>query len=357
VRHVPAKPWAVAAEEHLRAFRGAISTVRLRLPYGPRPDQDDNVLFAPTYPVYGAEDRARMRTTYRSRGYMHWAIGPVSHRRALYHDQYPPAPFDSIAEPNKYAHRLEELWRAGEIPVYFALPDTPDFMNRDGWDWSAVERELTPIYASSRWQALVRVVVLAWEPDIPAAEWERGVRWLARVFPRALRYVHLPADHSAPCRASDLTGSRGAIAGEGACWKRIAPFIHGVLYQCGGMGRQGAVVSGRTPIEQFRYDLWNMRRRLQDGIADWPTKSAVPRRPLDVVAFEYASYWNYWKNVPEAEARRWGDAAMGAGSPTLDPVAHVGIDLRGKLAGYGDGGTVAPRRSGRTRPPMRGTAQ
>jgi hypothetical protein len=98
-RHHPQKPWASATEEQLRAFRGAISTVRLKLPYGPRPGQDDNVLFTPTYPIYGAEDRARMRAAYRCRGYTHWAIGPVSHRRALYHDQYPPAPFDGITAP------------------------------------------------------------------------------------------------------------------------------------------------------------------------------------------------------------------------------------------------------------------
>jgi hypothetical protein len=110
------------------------------------------------------------------------------------------------------------------------------------------------------------------------------------------------------------------------------------------MARRGTTENGRLPLEQFRYDLWNLQHRLHDGADDWPTTSATPDRPLDVVAFEYASYWNYWKNVPETEARTWGDAAMGKGSPTRDPVAQVEIDLRGKLAGYGDGGTVAPPR-------------
>jgi hypothetical protein len=118
------------------------------------------VLFTATYQVYGDVDRARMLAAYQARGYTHWAIGPIGRRAPLYHDQYPAAPFDSIAEPDKYANLLEELWRAGEIPVYFALPDTPDFMGHDGWNWEAIERDLTPVYASPRWQALVRVAVL-----------------------------------------------------------------------------------------------------------------------------------------------------------------------------------------------------
>ncbi len=337
---VPA--WESVSENQLRAFRGAISTARLNLPYGPRPGRDNNVFFTATYQVYGASDRARMRAAYRSRGYTHWAIGPVGRRAPLYHNQYPAAPFDSIGEPDRYADLLAELWHDGVIPVYFALPDTPDYMGADGWNWEAVERDLTPIYSSTRWQSLVRVVALAWEPDIPAAEWQRGVHWLARVFPNALRYVHLPADHFVPCRSSELGQNGGVIPSEGAAWRPVGPLIHGILFQFGAMGQDGSDNGGRTPRQQFLFNLWEQCRHWHEGDQEWPTTSAATGRRLDVVAFEYASYWNYWENVPEAEARAWGDAAMGKDGPVIDPVAHESFNLSGMVAGYGDGGTVEP---------------
>lgn len=336
--NLPAKPWESVTEAHLRAFRGAISTTRLNLPFGPRPGQDDNVLFTPTYQVYDDAERAQMREAYASRGYDHWAIGPIAHRARLYHDQFPPAPFDSIREPDKYADLLVELWRAGQIPVYFALPDTPDFMNHDGWKWDAVERELTPVYKSPRWQSLIRIVALAWEPDVPAAEWQRAVRWLAEVFPHALRYIHLPADHFAPCRVSELSRNGGTIPNEAAAWRPIAPLLHGVLFQFGAMGNRDRDGEPRSKKQEFLFALWNNCRHFQNGFEGWPTNSAAGDRPLDVVAFEYASYWSYWKNIPESLARDWGAAAIGTGSPMTDPVTGQTLDLRGKVAGFGDGG-------------------
>ncbi|MCR4300866.1 MAG: hypothetical protein NUV51_04585, partial [Sulfuricaulis sp.] len=337
-------PWVRVTEAQLRAWRGAISTVLVRIPCGPRPGQADNVLFTDEYDssCYSAGDRATMRAAYAAFGYTHWPIGPlVGHG---YHGDYPSKDFRS--HPDRFLDRVEELWQGGFYPAIFLLPDIGGNTGADGRhiDRARVEQSLTPIYRSPRFQALARIVVLAWEPEYSASDWQWGVRWMARVFPHALRYVHFPSGHGAPCLGSEL----GSSLDEAGCWRAVAPSIHGFLQQetwvFGGLTNDG-----RTPEEEFRYDLLDMVRRFTWGSTgachptaafvaawaaakpagkpacgwdgSWPTRGASAR-PLDVVAYEYASYYVYAEPSLASKSIDWG---------------RIALTLPG-VAGYGDGG-------------------
>jgi hypothetical protein len=306
--------WSV---EELRAFRGAISTVRLGIPLGPRPGKADNTLFTPMYGCYSPADRARMRAAYKRRGYTHWPIGPLI--TGTYHGKYPDD--NELADPDRFEDLLEELWNDGLVPVVFLLPlDRRCGLGNDGAiDWQVVERVLTPLYRTARFQRLARVVVLAWEPNdgkiiATQAQWVAAVRWMARVFPHALRYIHMTAGQDAPC---DNPGA------EAAAWHAVAPYLHGWLVQDGNFGGPDP---NRAGLDKFRSHLRSAVAHLHAGRDGWPTISATPGRPLDIVAFEYASYWSFWNNRPESEARRWGEAA-------------VNVD---GIAGFDDGGPSPP---------------
>ncbi|HXE53747.1 MAG TPA: hypothetical protein VN541_12055 [Tepidisphaeraceae bacterium] len=301
------------SEDELRAFRGAISTVRFDIPFGPRPGKPDNVVFTPMYGCYSPADRARMRAAYKRRGYTHWAIGPLI--AGNYHGKYPDD--NELAHPDHFEDLLEELWNDGLVPVVFVLPlDRRCGLGKDGnIDWNTIDRVLTPIYRTPRFQRLARVVVLAWEPNdgkivSTQAQWLAAVRWMARVFPHALRYIHMTAGHDAPCDDS---------CSEAAAWRAIAPYLHGWLVQDGHFGQPDPNGAG---LNNFRTRLQTLVAHLHVGKDGWPTTSATPGRPLDIVAFEYASYWSFWNNRPESEAQRWGAAAMSVDG----------------IAGFGDGG-------------------
>ena len=109
-------------------------------------------------------------------------------------------------------------------------------------------------------------------------------------------------------------------------WAPVAPYIHGFLMQSTGTFG-GDTGDGRTPEEQFSYDLWDMVRRFDEGYAGWPTAGA-DGAPVDVVAYEYASYYCFddsSQGSPSdvaARAIQWGGIAL-----TVDGVA-----------GFGDGG-------------------
>jgi len=313
--HRRPEKWSI---DELRAFRGAISTVRLDIPFGPRPGKADNVLFTPMYGCYSAADRARMRAAYKQRGYTHWPIGPLI--AGSYHGKYPDMNF--LADPQRFADLLEELWNDDIVPVVFLLPiDRRCGLSKDGTiDWDSIERQLTPIYRTSRFQRLARVVVLAWEPNdgnviSTQAQWLQGVRWMAKVFPNALRYIHMTAGQNAPCAKNEDPA---------AAWRAVAPYLHGWLVQDGNFGLPDPEHAG---LQRFRQALQDDVDHLHRGRDGWPTISATPGRPLDIVAFEYASYWSFWNNRPDSEPRRWGAAAL---------------RIEG-IAGFDDGGPAPDR--------------
>ena len=336
----PPKPWETVTDAQLRAVRGAISTTLMSLPCGPRPNQSDNVLFTAEFgsSCFDQATRAAMLATYRARSYTHWPIGPIE--SAGYSGQFPGQ--DWTGNPDGFADRLEEVWRGGAIPIVFLLPDTGFCADGRSIDWTCVEQRLTPIYSSPRYQSLVKISVLAWEASFSNADYIKGAQWMARVFPHAKRYLHFESGHAAPCLGSELAESGGPIANEAACWKPVAPYLHGFLAQntwtFGGENIDG----GRTPKQQFLYNLFDMGRRLVGCETGWPCTGA-DGQPLDVVNFEYGSYYVYRHGaqfVPQSI--EWGDAPLTA-APFTDPGTGKTVDTAKYITGYGDGGTLTPK--------------
>ena len=290
----------------------SIATTLAPVPCGPRPGAADNAVFTAQYDssCWTAADRTLARDALRAHGYTHWPIGPLVQNG--YHDQYPDS--DWLSNPDGFLDNVEELWNNGLYPAIFLLPDTGLCADGSSIDRDCVETTLTPIYTSARFQSLARVVVLAWEPSYSADDWQWGVQWMARVFPNALRYIHFPSGHGAPGRGEEMEPN-GPYANEAAMWEPVAPYIHGFLMQSTSTFG-GETGDGRTPEDQFVYDLGDFVRRFRDGYAGWPTAGAGGA-PIDVVAFEYASYYcnaDSSQGSPTDVAARaitWGQLAQG----------------------------------------------
>ncbi|HET9372142.1 MAG TPA: hypothetical protein VFO19_17900 [Vicinamibacterales bacterium] len=332
----------------LTRWRGAISMPVAGLPYGPRPGAPDNTLFtAQGYDsVFDAETRARARAAFRAEGYTHWPYGPLLQKG--YHGWWPDTDFRE--NPDQFISRARELTAAGIVPVLFLLDDQCVFAcEHGGVKRDAIARELTPIYARPEWQETFPIVVAAWEPQWKAADWQWVAKWMADTWPNARRYVHLPSNANAPGRQEEVGDGR-AYRNSAALWNPIVPYIHGVLVQNTWIFTGEHVEAGRTREDQFVYDLLDKVRRFRYGSGAAAPKSGLEvdrwnktrgtdakpywqwdgayatrgaaGQPIDVVAFEYASY--VVKRHPDryAEAKRWGALAL-----TVDGVR-----------GFGDGG-------------------
>lgn len=313
----------------LAAIRGAMWTARLDVPYGPRPGSPDNIIAFPFYTLFGPADRQRMISAYKRRGYTHVAIGPMA-GTDCYHGKYPchdatvegSWPADGVPSQQQwdvFLDRVQELWDAGLIPVYFAKPDRwerPEFAAR--FD------ALDALHRQDRAQRLLRVVVYpGWEPNGTPSGWTaatyvRMVRRGAEVFPRAIRFLHTSCGVEAPRATSDAVSPGGA-------WTGVAPYLHGWFVQ------SCEYVESRTPepspalVRDWQHTIAERVGRFRNGKEGWPRGSAWgPATPMLVVAAEYAGYTAFWNNWPEDAARQLGDAAIEAGAD-----------------GYLDGGTVA----------------
>lgn len=316
-------------------LRGSLS-VRLNLPYGPRPNQDSNIAWMAFYELQTPANRQRMLDAFHARGLTMSAIGPVT-GNDCYHEQFP-----NIGDPpsgglmagclhnwrvptqdewDAYLDGVQEQWDGGIMPCYFAKPD--------GWEraeYGAEIAALEQLYQQPRAQRLLRCVVgPGWEPSGEKYGWAnreyvRWVQWGARVFPTALRGIHLVADLDAPTGQDD-DSTFPAKQGNALSWVNVAPYIHFFADQLGGY------VFGSTeqPSAHFLDELCKHVKRVGDGFRGgygWPSAGADGTRILHVV-FEYAAFADWWKNFAEKYSWQIGDEAMRCGAD-----------------GYGDGGTV-----------------
>lgn len=316
ITYVPSKPIHFDPSsiplETLAQIKGAMWTARLKLPFGPRPNQDDNILAMDFYQLYNATDRARMIQAYHGdRGYTHAVTGPNA-GGDCYHGQYPcQTDPPNQAQWDAYLDGIQEWWDAGITPVYFAKPDN--------WSMGQMD-QLDKLFSQPRAQKLLRVVVYTgWEPwkyEITNAEWVAWVQRGARVFPNALRLIHTVADVDAPTGGDD---DKKLAGGNATAWRNVVPYLHGWLVQSCGYACSG----NPTPTPEFLTNFANLfnlsmgslRARFEQGYAGWPTNSAwSDGRPLKVYAGEFAAYIDYWSNAPEAQAVRLGDLAMAAGA-------------------------------------------
>jgi hypothetical protein len=218
-----------------------------------------------------------------------------------------------------------------------------------------IEAELTPLYSQTEWQALFPIVIAAWEPQWSARTFEWVAQWMARVWPRAKRWVHLHSNTGGPGRQSDHRSEGGEFESVADMWNLLIPHLHGYLLQDTRTFTGEEVGPGRTPEQQFVYDLMDKSRRFRYGtggnapssgpeVEQWESvwgddhksyqswdgsylRQSADGQPFRVVGFEYASY--VLKNAAradrpaiEARAQDWGDLAR-----TVNGVT-----------GYGDGG-------------------
>jgi hypothetical protein len=266
--------------------------------------------------LYPPSEQQRMIAAYKARGYTHIPFGPGIGQG--YHADYPDVDFTH--NWNAYLDILQMLWDNGIVPIYFIKGD---FWTLD--DLIAHEH----LFTSERAQRLLRVVVPGgWEPnrETPSYVWKDWLSWGARVFPKALRWIHMVADHDAP-------GSSSEGIGNDALWNNVVDYIHGWPVQSFAFEDPTAINPGQT-VNRFQewvnsYDIrvrGSYPDRFVHGYAGWPTHSAWgPHKGLMAFPGEWASYWIYnEKERLEAEAQAWGDAAMAVGAGC-----------------YLDGGTVA----------------
>ncbi len=295
----------------LAAIRGAMWTARVAVPYGPRPGRASNPIAFTFYQLYSADDRARMVAAYKSRGYTHVVVGPAA-GTDCYHGKYPchdPSihgswPADDVPSQSQwdgFLDSVQELWDAELIPIYFAKPDK--------WEqpqYAAKLDALDALHRQDRAQRLLRVVVYTgWEPTGWTRDtYMRMVRRGADVFPSAVRFLHTACGSEPP--------------------PDVAPFIHGWLIQTCGYIDGGTPRASDTVIREWQATIADRAAAFRNGERGWPRDSAWGSGvPLLLIAAEYASYADFWRDWPENEARRLGDAAMDAGAD-----------------GYLDGGTV-----------------
>jgi hypothetical protein len=304
----------------LARIRGAMWPLRLNLPFGPRPGQDDNILPMVYYHWFSTTDRQRMLDRYKSVGYTHAVSGPIVDAWG-YHGQYPTQPNEPTqAMWDTYLDELQERWDAGVIPIVFIHPD--------GWDFERTRAVFGPLLSQSRAQKLIRVVVPSgWEParyEWSSCTWALYGQWAREVLPNALVLLHTTTDVDAPvgtdalCNDDDPNWNPG---GNGAGWARVVPFIHGWLIQNGPYGRYPQQDEQLRDEFSAQFDAGELGERYHSiawhfaGHAGWPTNSAWGAGVrIKLYAAEQTSYLAYWENLSYAISAAWGDLAMAAGA-------------------------------------------
>lgn len=293
----------------LARIRGAMWSARLDLPFGPRPGRHDNVIATTYFENYSSEDQARAIAALKSRGYTHVVVGPLVDTGG-YHGQFHPHDWRGPAF-DRFLDELQTFWDNGLTPIVFIHPD--------GWTFERTRDALTPLLKQDRAQRLIRIVVpTGWEPtrhDWSSCTWAAFAEWARQTLPNALVLIHTVSDADAPSGKDARCRDRDPAA----AWARVAPHIHGWLIQNGPFDSapDANPQRARTFAAQFAAAPPGARS------SAWGTNI-----PILFYAGEQTAYSSYWKNLPEASSRAWGDLAMASGAD-----------------GYLDGGTVAvPRR-------------
>lgn len=313
-------PSGISLEE-LAKIKGSMWCRRMNLPFGPRPNQDDNILAMDYFEEYPEDLHDSIVEEYKKYGNTHYVTGPLVDSDG-YHGQYPTHPYVPTQEEfDRYLDIVQYLWDKGLTPVHFCHPDN--------WDEPEMMAPLDALYSQPRAQKLLRIVVYTgWEPTKygwPNSKWVEYAKRAASVFPNALRLVHTVTDTDAPTGMNDylIPGWSNGIA-----WQNIAPYIHGWLVQNAGYF---SPLDRNDPGWQAQYDAFkvnfpaqfststrgSLAQRFRDSslYQDWPKFSAFgPNIPLKVYAGEFAAFPNYWGNWPEDEARFLAKLALDAGA-------------------------------------------
>lgn len=319
----------------LAKVRGCMWPMRCAVPWGPRPNQPDNILPMDYYEHYGASDRRLMLDTYGGAGkYTHAVTGPVVDPGG-YHGYYPTSPnVPTQAEWDAYLDALQEWW---DYPTHWIAPIF--FCAPDGWSFEQTRDVFEPLLRQERAQRLIRIIVPAgWERGqnytTSSFTFEKFFAWGRSVLPNALVFHHnwVKEDGSypdAPVGTDENGDDNGHPNGEG--WSRCAPHLHGWLIQSGPYRDLPSAnpPQAREWAAQYKPDgdgetYHSVRWHFVNGIAGWPRGSAWgPNEAVWLYDAEQTSYPAFWDNLNYEVSLAWGDFAMRSGAD-----------------GYLDGGTV-----------------
>lgn len=295
----------------LARFRGAMWTTRMNLPYGPRPNEDSNIIATDFWADYTPEQQVAATVVIKSRGYTHVVVGPIVDSDG-YHGMYPP--HDWRQNFDAFLDILQFFWNNGLIPVVFIHPD--------GWSYEQL-LTLTPLFTSARAQRLMRVVVPSgWEPTRygwSSVTWALILRWGRETFPTALICAHTVADTDAMVGTDARFDDNDPVQnpeGNAGGWKRVALYLHVWLIQNGPYNSTPAANPqlAQNFGDQFRKDVPHSIAWHFAGNAGWPTFSAYGDRPVELVNAECTSYNGVNEDLPESTSQDWGDLAVAAGA-------------------------------------------
>lgn len=337
-----AKPWETISKDKVERAQGAIATVLANLPWGPRPNQDNNCLFTAEYVnklAWTADLRKKQISVFP---YFQWSLNPPLAKG--YHGMYPDT--DLLNDFDFYLTCMAELWQAGKMPVPALVPDCAPSLEGGKLNREWIESVLTPLYSQPRFQAMARKVRLEWELNLSADDWQWVVQWAARVMPNAIRCIHFESGHGAPGNHDDFIENGGQYADEGAMWMPVAPYVH-QLWAQDTWAFMGQTDHGRTPMQQIAYDLQDFARRFNEPgyRPTWPCLISAngPGIGVQVSNDEYGSYATVNSRVPEEEVRdaiEIGKMSLGLYDPVID-YDGTPLTLKGRLVGYGDAGPLA----------------
>lgn len=322
----------------LARIRGAMwprACPGLVLPYGPRPNQEGNIIAVPYLEAAytPAQQDAILDCLVNGYHYTNVVLGPTDGTPS-YHGLWPSVNYTTDEGFERFLDLHQRLWDRGLRPV--------DFWHGDGQTYEQTEAQFAPLIARHpRAQRLVRISIMSgWEPtryDWSSCTWARYVALGVRLFPNAVQGIHTVSDVDAPVGEDALCGADG----NGKGWQRLADAgLHLWFIQNGpyAAGPSDDPTLARSFAAQFQNNadgaaahgvVWHFRNRIDS----WPGNSAWgPTVPICPVAAEQTAYEATWNNrPPEAGREAWGNLAVTA--PGSD------------ACGYLDGGTVdVPRR-------------
>jgi hypothetical protein len=300
---LPDLPLAPPVSAPSTNLRGQFVIAAPGAPYGPRPGRADNVCFLAELDTIWKENvsaASEILARYLGRGANHIVVNTVV--AGGYHGQYPA--HDWRGRTEQFADYLDWLRDRALTLSAWLLPDVQPYYDSRArlFDWSAVARDLTPIYEHPRVQAAVPRVVYMWEDYQHSSEMVRGYDWMARTFPSARRYWHNPPGHLSPGLGSEEDRRLWDLA--------AAHGIHGLYMQAWPPSdRQNT--PERSPLDQMRYDLWDMVRRFRGVDSPWGGPVLTPDgQPLEVVWAEGAAFSIYNDGYPDTIGDEWARGAL-----------------------------------------------
>lgn len=302
--------------EQLARFRGALFTARAPLARGPRPGQPSNVIATAFADQWSEQEWQIAVQALRQRGYTHVAVGPMVSDGDCYHGLYSGCNTElSEAARDRFLDMVQRWWDAGFAPIYRHKPD--------GWetpDHAADLDRLDQLLSTPRAQRLLRIVTYpGWEPMGSRYGWNNAtyVQMLARgarVFPTALRTLHVACDIEVPVGGD--TEDRALVTPEGfaQAWRNILPYFHVYEMQVCGYVDGGSDVPTQEFLTNLQWVTRNQPPRTKPGGMWFGPTAWGPNKGLVWSLSEYASYPDFWWDYREDHARQIGDFAVQNGA-------------------------------------------